>query len=202
LAISEAPIGPLPAEALGVLEFWFGPFGGALWGTERAEWFRKDDAFDARIRERFEALIERALRGPLDGWTPPWGTLAEIVVLDQFTRNVFRHTARSVAGDARALPLARTMVASGADLQVPPVQRSFVYLPFEHAESLDAQDESVRLFDALAAAHPPSASMRDYAERHREVIRRFGRFPHRNALLGRASTPEEAAFLKTPGSRF
>src|SRR5689334_9417015 len=125
----------LPSDARAVLDFWFGTPTSASYGSNRAEWFRKDPAFDASIRDRFGPLIERGLRGELAGWaSTPLGALAQVVVLDQFTRNVFRDTPRAFAGDARALHAARAMVASKQDEALPPFQRAFVYLPFEHAE--------------------------------------------------------------------
>lgn len=190
-------------RAQAVLDFWFGAPGSPEHGRDRPEWFRKDPAFDALIRERFGATIDAALAGSLDGWASgPAGTLALIVVLDQFTRNSFRDTPRAFAGDAAARALAQRLVAAGDDLRLPPWQRGFACLPFEHAEDLALQHESVRLFEALAAADPGQAESLDYARRHRDVIARFGRFPHRNAILGRADTAEEAAFLRQPGSRF
>ena len=186
-----------------VLDFWFGAPGSAEHGRSRSEWFRKSEAFDAEIAQRFGSLIEHALDGGLRGWAAQAeAALARILLLDQFTRNVFRGTARAFAGDALALAAARAMVASGQDRALLPVQRSFVYLPFEHAEELAMQDESVRLFTALAAVTPELSNMLDYALRHRVIVARFGRFPHRNALLGRASTVEELAFLQEPGSGF
>lgn len=181
-----------------VLGFWFGPE-----PVPRAEWFRKDPAFDEAIRQRFGATVERALAGELDAWAgTPEGTLALLVLLDQFPRNLFRGQARAFAGDARALALAREAVARGHDRSLHPVQRPFVYLPFEHSEDRAAQDESIRLFTALAAESAAHADTLHWAHRHREVILRFGRYPHRNAALGRASTPEELAFLAEPGSSF
>jgi uncharacterized protein (DUF924 family) len=187
------------ADAAGVLEFWFGERPHA----PREVWFRKDPAFDAEIRERFGELIEAALAGRLDHWelAGPESALALLIILDQFTRNAFRDTARMFAGDERALALARRLVESGADRRLSPVQRSFAYLPFEHAESLAEQDRGVALFDELRA-YPESAGAYDWAVRHRDVIRRFGRFPHRNEILGRPSTADEVAFLAAPGSRF
>lgn len=183
-----------------VLEFWFGK---PAAGAPREVWFRKDPAFDAEIGERFGAVIEAALAGELDHWEAagPAAALALIIVLDQFTRNVFRDTARMFAGDAQALAIARRLVDSGADQRLEPMQRWFAYLPFEHAESLPDQERSVELFDALRA-FPASAGAYDWAISHRDVIRRFGRYPHRNEILGRASTPAEIEFLATPGSRF
>jgi uncharacterized protein (DUF924 family) len=186
-----------------VLDFWFGAPGSAQHGQRRSEWFTKNDAFDALIRERFGALIDDMLAGGARDWnTSPDGALARIVVLDQFTRNVFRGTPRAFAGDALALATARQVVARGWDAQLLPVQRPFVYLPFEHAEELATQREALQLFAALSAADPTLADYEAYARAHHDIIERFGRFPHRNAILGRASTPEEKAFLQQPGSSF
>jgi uncharacterized protein (DUF924 family) len=172
-------------------------------GTNRPEWFRKDDAFDAQVRERFGALLERGLRGELSAWAAtPLGALAQVVLLDQLPRNAWRGTPRAFAGDMRALAAAQAMVAAGQDQALLPVQRAFVYLPFEHAESLPLQDEALRRFRRLAAQAPEMTEGLDYAERHRVIIERFGRFPHRNAILGRPSTAEELEFLKQPGSGF
>lgn len=186
------------SDARAVLDFWFGDG-----HAPRDEWFRKDAAFDAGIAARFGPLVERALAGELSAWqTPPDSALALILLLDQFTRNIFRGSPRAFAGDALALSVARSLVAAGGDRTLPPLQRAFVYMPFEHAEDLGAQDEAVRLFTPLAALSPFLAEMLDYAQRHRVIVARFGRFPHRNAVLGRASTPEESEFLTQPGSGF
>jgi uncharacterized protein (DUF924 family) len=186
------------AQAADVLDFWF-----AGSTAPRAEWFKKDAAFDALIAARFGALVEQALAGALADWArEPRGALAQVIVLDQFTRNIFRDTPRAFAGDALALSAAQAMVARGDDLALPPLWRAFAYLPFEHAEDRAMQRESLRLFAALAAADASQANSQDYARRHAEIIERFGRFPHRNALLGRVSTDEELAFLQQPGSRF
>jgi uncharacterized protein (DUF924 family) len=195
--MTEAP--RINARAREVLDFWFGAD-----ATPRAEWFRKDAAFDAQIRERFGALVAQALAGALDGWTAaePRAALARILVLDQFTRNIFRDTPRAFAGDAQALIGARELVARGGDRALTPLQRVFAYLPFEHAEDAQMQCESLRLFAALLREDASMASFEDYARRHAEVIERFGRFPHRNEVLGRVSSADEAAFLQQPGSRF
>lgn len=191
------------SDAQAVLDFWFGAEGTPPHSQVRAEWFRKDAAFDAQIAPRFGALVNQALAGGLTHWAAqPAGALARIVLLDQFTRNMFRDTARAFAGDALALVAARALVADGSDTALRPEQRVFAYLPFEHDERLAMQDESVRLFTALAAEAPALQNMLDYAHKHRAVIARFGRFVHRNELLGRVSTAEELAFLKEPGSRF
>ena len=190
-------------EAQAVLDFWFGAPDSPSFGSARREWFAKDDAFDAPIRERFGAAIESALRGELEPWAEAApSALAQILLLDQFTRNAFRGTARAFAGDARALAAASRMVGARQDESLAPFMRGFVYLPFEHAESLAMQDEAVRLFTRLAAESPEQAGMLDYAHRHRAVIERFGRFPHRNEILGRRSTAEEIAFIAQPGSGF
>lgn len=195
----------MDARAQEVLDFWFGAPGSPEHGQTRDLWFTKRDDTDALIRTRFGALIEAALRGELDVWArvdedPPRGALALIVLLDQFTRNAFRDTARAFAGDARALAVATALVDAGRDRQLTLLERQFVYLPFEHAESLPLQERAVTLFKQLAA--DGLASPLDWAIKHRDVIARFGRFPHRNAQLGRESTAEETAFLAQPGSRF
>lgn len=188
-----------------VLDFWFGAPGSPEHGQTRDLWFTKRDDTDALIRTRFGALIDAALRGELDAWArvdedPPRGALALIVLLDQFTRNAFRDTARAFAGDAQALVVATALVDGGQDRQLTLLERQFVYLPFEHAESLPLQQRAVALFTQLAA--DGLASPLEWAIKHRDVIARFGRFPHRNVQLGRPSTPAEEAFLSQPGSRF
>jgi uncharacterized protein (DUF924 family) len=191
------------AVAEEVLDFWFGRPGETHHLQTRPEWFRKDPAFDAAIGKRFGALIEAALRGELAGWAAqPRAALAEVIVLDQFTRNTRRGSAGMFDGDARALAAARALVASGADRTLPGVMRQFVYLPFEHSEDLADQRESMRLFTQLAQHEPALADLVEWAHKHEVIVERFGRFPHRNAALGRASTPEEAEFLKQPGSGF
>jgi uncharacterized protein (DUF924 family) len=193
----------MDTQAQAVLEFWFGAADDAQRHLPRPQWFTKDDTFDAQIRARFGRLIEQAIAGGLSGWPDhPESALAQIIVLDQFTRNVFRGTARAFAGDARALPAARAMVASRADRELSGVQRSFVYLPFEHPEDLAMQREAVQLFAQLEREEPTVGEVLIWAQRHLDIIERFGRFPHRNAALGRTSTAEEIEFLKQPGSSF
>lgn len=191
-------------KAQEVRDFWFLPPTSAGYGQARPEWFRKDEQFDAQIVRQFGDIIAQAVAGGLREWDAegPQGTLARILVLDQFTRNAGRGTPAAFAGDALALAAARQLVDSGADQALPPRQRAFVYMPFEHAEDAAMQEASVRLFSALAQQHPGFEEMLDYAHRHRGVIARFGRYPHRNQILGRASTPEELAFLAQPGSGF
>lgn len=192
-----------PASPEAVLEFWFGPPDDPGHQLPRPAWFRKDPAFDLQVRERFGATIEAALAGRLKAWaTEPLPALAQVIVLDQFTRNAFRDTARAFAGDERALAAARAMVDSGEDRGLSGVQRQFVYMPFEHAEDLAAQEQALQLFSRLGEDEPALADLLRWARAHHDIVARFGRFPHRNALLGRVSTPEEEAFLKTPGSSF
>lgn len=183
-----------------VLDFWFGPPG--LRGKSRPEWFRKDEAFDAEIRRRFLALHACAALGEREGWrAEPHPMLALVIVLDQFSRNLYRGDARAFAQDGHALACAREALARGDVAGLLPVERQFLYVPFEHSEHLADQDRAVdlmRALDAFEATH----GLVQWAERHRVIIRRFGRFPHRNAVLGRASTPEEIEFLKEPGSGF
>ena len=189
-------------DATAVLEFWFGAPGAPMHGQSRPEWFRKDAAFDALVVERFGALIERALVGAIDDWPETLPALARVIVLDQFTRNAFRGTACAFAGDAMALHGARTLVASGRDRELIGVQRQFAYLPFEHAEDLAHQRTCVQLFEQLGRDEPALAGLAEWARRHHDIVARFGRFPHRNAVLGRTSSAEEIEFLKQPGSGF
>jgi uncharacterized protein (DUF924 family) len=184
-----------------ILEFWFGRLGTADYGSTRNVWFRKDAAFDAAIRERFGEAIETALSGGFADWTSPRDALARILVLDQFTRNALRETPRAFAGDALALPLADEAIARSDDDKLIAVERWFMYMPFVHSESPSAQERGVKLFRRLRDQTGLADPLR-WAERHAAVIRLFGRFPHRNAILGRESTPEEIAFLAVPGSRF
>lgn len=176
-------------EAEEVLEFWF--------GRERKAWFAKDPAFDAEIRARFLPLYERAAAGGLASWMQePRSCLALVIVTDQFPRNMFRNSARAFAADALAREAARTIVERGWDRGFSVDERTFAYLPFEHSESLEDQQRSCELMQPLGE------ELYRYAERHREIIERFGRFPHRNAALGRESTAEELDFLGQPGSSF
>jgi len=191
------------AAAADILAFWFGHPGDAGYGQPRGEWFRKDAGFDAEIRSRFLPAVEAALAGDLNAWADDReGIFALLILLDQFPRNLFRGEARAFAGDERARCLAETTLAKGWDQHLSAVEKLFVYLPFEHSESLADQERSVALFSALAAGHPGCEGFLDYAHRHLEIIARFGRFPHRNAALGRPSTPEETSYLAQPGSGF
>jgi len=188
----------MPARAREVLDFWFGPAPHAV----RDEWFRKDAAFDALIRDRFGRDVASAQAGAFDDWcATPHGALARVVLLDQFTRNIHRDTALAFAGDAVALATADEAVARGYDRALDRYERWFLYMPFEHAESWPMQERSLALFGALARETGETGAL-EWAQKHAEVIRRFGRYPHRNEVLGRASSDEEMAFLAGPGSRF
>jgi uncharacterized protein (DUF924 family) len=198
--MNTANIDPRAAE---VLDFWFGRPGEAHYLQTRELWFRKDDSFDALCAQRFGPLIDEGLRGGLRAWTvESLSAVALVVVLDQFTRNTRRGTAGMFAGDARALATARALVASGADRTLPGVMRQFIYLPFEHSELLADQIECLRLFAQLGRDEPALEGLLEWAQKHYDIVARFGRFPHRNAALGRESTPEEIEFLKQPGSGF
>jgi uncharacterized protein (DUF924 family) len=170
-----------------VLEFWF--------QRERKDWFAKDERFDAEILSRFLPLYARAAGGGLADWLQaPRSCLALVIVLDQFPRNMFRGSARAFAADPLALAAARTIVERGWDRSFSPDERTFAYLPFEHSESIEDQERSLKLFEG--------GENFEWARKHYDIVRRFGRFPHRNAVLGRESTPDEREFLSQPGSSF
>ena len=171
-----------------------------FWLTELTpqQHFVKDAALDESIRTRFGPTLEAAARCELFPWrATPEGRLAEILVLDQFSRNVYRDTARAFAQDALALALAQELVASGQDRSLPTAQRVFAYMPYMHSESALIHEQALELF-----AQPGMENNLDFERRHKAIIDRFGRYPHRNAILGRTSTPEELAFLSEPGSSF
>ena len=185
-----------------VLGFWFGALDSSEFGRNRKRWFEKSTDFDALVRERFQGTHEAGAAGRLEDWTErPLAALALVVTLDQFPRNMFRGTPRAFATDPQALTVARAVVARGFDAALLPVQRTFVYLPFGHTEDRDAQRESLRLFDRLAR-ETASVDVMTYAMLHYAIVDRFGRFPHRNAILGRESTAAELAFLAQPRSSF
>ena len=193
-----------------LLDWWFGAEGSAteVAAARQGLWFGKRDSQDREAEARFGALVERALAGDLKDWLDdPQAWLAQLILLDQLPRMIFRDTPRAFAGDSRARPLLQDGLERGWDRRLTPIQRVFAYLVFEHAEDLPLQDRAVELFadllnEAAVDERPLFANFLDFAERHQRVIARFGRFPHRNAILGRASTDEEQAFLREPGSRF
>ncbi len=193
-----------------LLDWWFGADGSAtdIAAARRGLWFGKRDSQDREAEARFAALVEQALAGELQGWADePQAWLAHLILLDQLPRMIFRDTPRAFAGDALARPLLEAGLERGWDRALTPIQRVFAYLIFEHAEDLPLQARAVELFRSLLdqagdAERELFADFLDFAERHQRVIARFGRFPHRNAILGRACTDEEQAFLREPGSRF
>jgi uncharacterized protein (DUF924 family) len=190
------------ALAREVLDFWFGAPGSVEHGQARTVWFRKDAAFDELIRQRFGEAVSIAVAGGFGDWcaSAP-GALARILLPAQYPRNIYRATARAFAGDARALATAEDAVNRGFDRELGVHERWFLYMPFEHAEDVRAQDRSLELFAALAKDMGDDDPL-VWARKHADVIFRFGRYPHRNAILGRESTPEEEAFLREPGSSF
>ncbi len=187
---------PAEADPAAVLGFWFGRPDDLHYDRERSIWFEQDPDFDDACRARFLGLYEQAAAGAFDDWQDtPEGALALVLLLDQLPRNMFRGEARAFATDAKALAVAKKAIERGHDRALVPVRRKFLYMPFQHAENVADQRRSVALFETLADTEAGRRSL-DYARRHLEIIERFGRFPHRNAVLGRASTEEELAFLR------
>lgn len=179
------------AEIRSVLNFWFSEI-------QPRQWFVKDQAFDRDISDRFSGTHRRAKAGDLDAWCDHGeGALALVIVLDQFSRNMFRNTPDSFATDAQALAIAKRAIDAGFDQHFDEKQRQFLYLPFEHSEDLQDQERSIALFGALG-----NSDLQGWAEKHKIIIERFGRFPHRNAVLGRDSSAEEEDFLAQAGSSF
>ena len=177
-----------------ILDFWFGAPGSAEYGKPRMMWFKSGDTLDAEIRTRFEADWHRAMAGDYDDLTgDARGALAIIILLDQFPRNMFRATAQAFASDSRALQIAIQSVDAGFDQELAELERMFMYLPFEHAEDIAMQDRAVSLMSGLS-----DPQYLDYAHKHRDIILRFGRYPYRNDVLGRANTAEEEAWMNDP----
>jgi uncharacterized protein (DUF924 family) len=184
-----------------ILNFWFGETAEDGQFKYRKEWFTKSPEFDEQVRQ-FQSTYEQAATGQVDAWMDsPQGCLALVLLLDQFPRNLFRGQPKSFATDAKALFVTQTALSQRFDQQLPPVQRFFLYMPLEHSENLEHQHQSVSLFHQFVD-HPDLRDTYRYAIRHQDVIDRFGRFPHRNQILDRSSTPEEVEFLKQPGSSF
>ncbi|EAZ88645.1 DUF924 family protein [Crocosphaera chwakensis] len=185
-----------------ILAFWFGKPEDKDYGKPRKFWFMKDDLIDQQIRSQFLSIYEQAVTEKLDEWkNTPFSCLALILVLDQLPRNMFRNSPQSFATDNHGLKIAQYAVSQHFDRQLLPVQRWFIYLPYEHSENLIHQQQAITLFSTLQD-DPDSQSAIKFATRHYQIIKRFGRFPHRNKILGRISTPEEIDFLKKPGSSF
>jgi uncharacterized protein (DUF924 family) len=185
-----------------ILNFWFGTPTDGFYGQSRPEWFRKDSVFDGQLRSRFLDTYHQAAQGQLDCWQEtPEGCLALILVLDQFPRNLFRQQSQAFATDEKALAIAQFAIDRQFDRALIPIQRWFIYLPFEHSENLDRQRQSLQLFRSLGNDGSAAQAIA-YAQQHYDIIAKFGRFPHRNAILGRESTLEELEFLKQPDSSF
>ena len=197
-------------QAESILDYWFGTEADDLVAANQhaALWWKKNSQVDQKIRERFASVLDAAANGDLDDWlTHPRGRLALIILADQFSRNMYRETPRSFAFDRFAQTWCKAGLDSGADRVLRPIERVFFNLPLEHSESLEDQQRSVALGKSLAERVPDAHrelfdGYLKYAERHRDIVLRFGRFPHRNAILGRESTEEEIAFLQQPGSSF
>lgn len=193
-----------------ILGYWFGAASddADVIRDQSALWWKKNPRVDAEIRQRFEATFEAEVRDELESWgDDPRGQLARMLLCDQFPRNMHRDTAKSFAFDARARELANTALEQGLDKRLRAVERVFAYLPFEHSEAHQDQELSVQLFTTLLGEVAPALKSSfqfylDFAHKHKTIIDRFGRFPHRNAILGRESTLEELEFLKGPGSSF
>ena len=198
---------PNPVE---ILEFWFGDALGSpeALGPRSQLWFTRNDDFDRQIENRFGALPDRATRAELDEWRAEASSaLALVLVLDQFPRNLYRDSVRAFEFDPLGREIAIEAISRGFDQVLHPLQSVFLYLPLEHAEDIALQERSVQLFEQLAenapaALRPNFDQFTAYARRHRDVIRDFGRFPHRNELLGRKPTPAEAAYLESGGDTF
>lgn len=193
-----------------ICEFWFGTDQDDLDVIRQRSklWWSKNPDVDTEIKARFSSYLAKATNGELEGWKQtPLGTLALILLTDQFSRNMYRDTAEAFAYDAISQTLCKQGLKDGTDQFLRPIQRVFFYMPLEHSESLADQEHCIQLFQRLAAESEPHSKdgferYIDFAVRHRDIINRFGHFPHRNALLNRVSTPAEIEFLKTPGSSF
>jgi len=190
-----------------ILDFWFGPTDADPFANAKM-WWKKDPAFDAEVSRRFGAALEASSRGELDGWRDEARPCAALILLtDQLSRNIHRGSAGAFAQDDRARSACEHALDRGLDAALRPVERVFVRMPLMHAEDLAAQNRGIVAFATLAEEAPEAIQPKLfeyvlYAVKHQKIIRRFGRFPHRNAILGRASTPEEAVFLEQPGSSF
>ncbi|MBF0380777.1 MAG: DUF924 domain-containing protein [Magnetococcales bacterium] len=181
-----------------VISFWFGERDSEIFGQFRQEWFKKSAEFDGEIRDKFSQLHQQANSGELDDWqSQPEGALALIIILDQFSRNMFRNSPEAFASDPQALTIAKKAIEASFHNKVHPVMRPFFFLPLEHSEKLEDQQQCVSLFEQSVDKNGLT-----WAIKHLEIIQRFGRFPHRNSVLGRTSSPEEEEFLQQPGSSF
>lgn len=192
----------MPNEPTEVLDFWFGREDEPGYSEFRDKWFQKDEEFDRQVRDRFLYDYEKAARGECDGWRKePESCLALVILLDQFPRNLFRGDPKTYATDGKALEMSRYAVDEVLDRKLPGFKRMFLYMPFMHSEEMEDQRRSVELFHGLAD-EDEGPDVAEFAEGHRDIVEQFGRFPHRNEILGRETTPEEAEFLTQPGSSF
>ena len=193
-----------------ILQYWFGTATDDLEVAQQCanKWWKKDPEVDREIQQRFAGVLDAAASGRLEDWLgAARGRLAMIILIDQFSRNIFRNSARAYANDALALAWCKDGIAAGVERELRAIERVFLYLPLEHSESVEDQIRSVELFGVLARSAPPAQSKLfedylNYAQRHLDIVQQFGRFPHRNAILGRESTEAEVAFLQQPGSSF
>lgn len=201
--MEDSQLNPIDSEAKAVLTFWFGEPGSAEYGKPRSLWFQKDTRVDEEITQRFSALHQAVSRGEKDSWQQhPQSLLALIIVLDQFSRHIYRDSAAAFSSDKQALSLAMSGVDQGFDQKVEPIARVFYYLPFEHSEDIVHQRQAMTLFTQLSKENSAYTTFLDYAKKHYDVIAQFGRFPHRNAVLGRVSSTAEQQYLSESGSGF
>ena len=185
-----------------ILAFWFGTLDehGMCAPEQQARWFKSSDETDQLCRDNFATLVQQAIAGELDHWqASDCGVIALIILLDQLTRNIFRGTPQAFAGDQHALDIAQRAISAGRHLDLPAIHRVFLYLPLEHSENLPVQEQCIELFAQLSAVQQAFTGFERYAIAHRDVIAQFGRFPHRNDILGRVSTEAELEYLKSHG---
>jgi uncharacterized protein (DUF924 family) len=191
------------SDVTGILDFWFLPTTDPNHGKSRMEWFKKEETFDNDVKSKFGNLIENAVNGHISPkMNDPDALVAHIILLDQFTRNVYRGNKKTYQGDPIALTLSKNLLSHGTDLSLPPLHRVFVYMPLMHAESIEDQKLCVERFESLYKETNEYKSFLDYAVKHMEVVEKFGRFPHRNTIFERESTAQELEYLATPGAGF
>lgn len=191
------------SEVSSIIDFWFHPSDHPDYGKGRMEWYKKDENFDNEIRNKFGSLVAKAVENEVtSNQDDPKSVLAHILLLDQFTRNIYRGDSKTYAGDGKALELAQYLVSTKKDTTLPGQLRSYVYLPYMHSEDVNIQNECVALSTKLNEETGIFGSLVQYAIMHQQVVVKYGRFPHRNTILGRESSPEELDYLAQPGSGF